>query len=120
MPSQPSAPAARPTYSPMIALIMAATSFMQNLDGAIINTSLPQMARSFGVSTIDLSMGITAYMLASAALSPLSAGCRKGSGSAGYCLSPSSPSRSHPYGAAWRRGWTCSCWPGSHRGWPGP
>lgn len=72
MNSRPGTPPAQPRYSPMIALIMAATSFMQNLDGAIINTSLPQMARSFGVSSIDLSMGITAYMLASAALSPLS------------------------------------------------
>ncbi|MFT8790348.1 MFS transporter [Komagataeibacter saccharivorans] len=72
MTRQTGTPAARQNYSPMIALIMAATSFMQNLDGAIINTSLPQMAHSFGVTTIDLSMGITAYMLASAALSPLS------------------------------------------------
>ncbi|NHO33772.1 MFS transporter [Acetobacter fallax] len=58
-------------YSPAIALVLALAAFMQNLDGAIINTSLPQMARSFGVTALDLSLGITAYMLASAAMSPL-------------------------------------------------
>ena len=55
----------------LVALIVAASSFMQNLDGAIINTSLPPMARSFGVSSVGLSLGITAYMLAAAAVSPL-------------------------------------------------
>ena len=54
-----------------IALILAAAMFMQNLDGAIINTSLPWMARYFSVTTLDMSLGVTAYMLASAAVSPL-------------------------------------------------
>ncbi|MBS1103493.1 MFS transporter [Gluconobacter sp. Dm-62] len=52
---------------------MAIATFMQNLDGAIINTSLPAMARSFRVKTLDLSAGVTAYLLASAAISPISA-----------------------------------------------
>jgi len=56
----------------IVALIVAGAMFMQNLDSAIINTSLPKMAVSFAVSTVDLSLGITAYMLASAAISPLS------------------------------------------------
>jgi EmrB/QacA subfamily drug resistance transporter len=55
-----------------IALILAGAMFMQNLDSAIINTSLPRMAQYFAVSTVDLSLGVTAYMLASAAISPLS------------------------------------------------
>lgn len=59
-------------YSPLIAFIMAIATFMQNLDGAIINTSLPAMAHSFGVKTLDLSAGVTAYLLASAAISPIS------------------------------------------------
>ncbi len=46
--------------------------FMQSLDSAIINTSLPRMAQSFAVTTVDLSLSITAYMLAAAAVSPLS------------------------------------------------
>jgi len=60
-----------PARGTTIALIVASAMFMQNLDSAIINTSLPKMALSFGVSSVDLSLGITAYMLASAAISPL-------------------------------------------------
>ncbi|MFT4174090.1 MAG: MFS transporter [Rhodocyclaceae bacterium] len=57
----------------LVALIVACAFFMQNLDGAIINTSLPQMAHSFGVQPLDLSLGITLYMLAVAAFVPASA-----------------------------------------------
>jgi EmrB/QacA subfamily drug resistance transporter len=42
------------------------------LDSAIINTSLPQMAASFGVKPTELSIGITTYTLTVAALVPLS------------------------------------------------
>ncbi|MGB3337722.1 MAG: MFS transporter [Devosia sp.] len=56
-----------------IALIIAAASFMQMLDGAIIATSLPQMARDFGVEPLAMSVGVTAYLLASAIFMPLSA-----------------------------------------------
>jgi EmrB/QacA subfamily drug resistance transporter len=55
-----------------IALIVAAALFMQLLDGAIMNTSLPQMAASFGVLPLDLSVGITVYMLSAAAFVPVS------------------------------------------------
>ena len=55
-----------------VALIVAAAYFMQNLDGAIINTSLPQMASVFGVRPADVNIGITAYMLSTAAFVPLS------------------------------------------------
>ncbi len=56
----------------MIALIVATAFFMQGLDSAIMNTSLPQMARSFAVAPLDLSIGITIYMLTAAAFVPLS------------------------------------------------
>jgi len=56
----------------LIALIVAGAFFMQNLDSAIINTSMPQMALSFGVRALDLSAGITAYVIAGAACLPLS------------------------------------------------
>ena len=55
-----------------IALIVAAAFFMQLLDSAIMNTSLPQMAASFGVLPLDLSVGITIYMLCAAAFVPVS------------------------------------------------
>ncbi|MBS1168222.1 MAG: hsrA 2 [Proteobacteria bacterium] len=63
--------AADARYSPAIALTMAAIGFMQILDSAIINTSLPTMARAFDVAPIDLSLAVTAYVLAAAAASPL-------------------------------------------------
>ncbi|RXZ32225.1 MFS transporter [Sphingomonas desiccabilis] len=45
---------------------------MQNLDGSIINTSLPQIAGSFGVRPLDLSVGVTAYLVTVAAVLPAS------------------------------------------------
>jgi len=42
-----------------VPLIVAGAFFMQNLDGAILNTSLPQMGASFGVPALHLSAGIT-------------------------------------------------------------
>jgi len=56
----------------IVGLIVAGAFFMQNLDSAIINTSLPQMAVSFGVRPVDLSLGITAYILSMAAFLPIS------------------------------------------------
>lgn len=63
----------RSTTNPrLIALIVASAFFMQALDSAIISTSLPQMAESFHVQPLDLSIGITIYLLSVAAFVPLS------------------------------------------------
>jgi EmrB/QacA subfamily drug resistance transporter len=51
----------------LTALIVACAFFMENLDGTIIVTALPQMAQSFGVDPARMSLGVTAYMLAVAA-----------------------------------------------------
>jgi EmrB/QacA subfamily drug resistance transporter len=51
---------------------VASAFFMQNLDGAILHTSLPQMASDFAVRPVDLNLGITSYLLATAAFVPLS------------------------------------------------
>src|ERR1700676_2061430 len=59
----------RPT---LIALIVAAAFFMETLDGTVIATALPSMAQSFGVGAIQLSIGITAYMLTLAIFIPTS------------------------------------------------
>lgn len=64
--------AAHPVSARTVALIVAIAFFMQNLDGAIINSSLPQMAASFGVRTLELSTGVTAYIVTVAAVLPLS------------------------------------------------
>jgi EmrB/QacA subfamily drug resistance transporter len=54
-----------------VALIVASAFFIQQIDGAIINTSLPQMAESFSVQPVDINIGITAYLLSMAACIPL-------------------------------------------------
>jgi EmrB/QacA subfamily drug resistance transporter len=71
MTSAESAPASR-SRSTAVSLIVAAAFFMENLDGTVIATALPQMADSFGVSAIQLSIGITAYMLTVAIFIPAS------------------------------------------------
>jgi MFS family permease len=55
----------------LIALLVAGAFFMENLDGTVIATAVPQMARSFGVSPVDLNIGMTAYMLALAVFIPI-------------------------------------------------
>jgi len=54
-----------------VALVVAASFFMQILDGVIIVTALPQMAKDFGVATLDMSIGVTAYMLTAAVFIPV-------------------------------------------------
>jgi len=56
----------------LVPLVVAGTFFMQMMDSSILNTSLPQMARTFGVRPLDLSTGVTVYMLVFAAMLPLS------------------------------------------------
>jgi EmrB/QacA subfamily drug resistance transporter len=51
----------------LTALIVACAFFMENLDGTIIVTALPQMAQSFRIDPARMSLGVTAYMLAVAA-----------------------------------------------------
>jgi EmrB/QacA subfamily drug resistance transporter len=58
--------------SSLIITLVAATFFMENLDGTIIATALPQMAHSFGVHPADMSLGITAYLLTLAVFIPIS------------------------------------------------
>jgi EmrB/QacA subfamily drug resistance transporter len=53
--------------SMVIALIVACAFFMENLDGNIIVTALPQMAASFHITPTRMSLGVTAYLLAVAA-----------------------------------------------------
>ncbi len=56
-----------------VALVVAATLFMQFLDGVIIVTALPRMARDFNVGTLEMSLGVTIYMLAVASCIPAAA-----------------------------------------------
>ena len=56
----------------IVALIVAGTFFMENLDATVILTALPQMATSFHVRAVDMNIGVSAYLLALAVLIPLS------------------------------------------------
>jgi EmrB/QacA subfamily drug resistance transporter len=58
--------------STWIALLVAASFFMENLDTTIITTAVPQMALSFGVAAVDLNIGVSAYMLALGVFIPAS------------------------------------------------
>ena len=58
--------------SHIVRLIVASAFFMENLDGSVINTALPQMALSMGVSAVDMSIGITSYLITLAAFIPVS------------------------------------------------
>jgi len=53
-----------------IALLVAITFFMENLDATVIATALPQMASDFGESAVSLNIGISAYLLAVAVFIP--------------------------------------------------
>ncbi|MFF7706138.1 MFS transporter [Pseudomonas sp. NPDC007930] len=61
-----------PQRSRLMALLVAAAFFMENLDATVIVTALPDMAASFGVAAVDLNVGITAYVLTLAVFIPAS------------------------------------------------
>ena len=69
--SRPSAAPALPT-STAVALLVAGAFFMENLDGTVIVTAVPQMAASFKVPPLDLNIGVSAYLLTLAVLIPAS------------------------------------------------
>ena len=57
---------------PLLWLLVAGALFMEMLDGTVIATALPQIAGSFGVAPVDLSIGMTAYLVTAAAFIPVS------------------------------------------------
>src|SRR5579871_6186380 len=58
--------------SVVIALLVAGAFFMEQLDGTVIATALPQMAQSFAVAAVDLNIGMSAYLLTVAVFIPAS------------------------------------------------
>ena len=55
-----------------VTTLIAGAFFMELLDGTIIATALPQIARSFHVGPVSLNIGMTAYMLTLAVFIPIS------------------------------------------------
>jgi EmrB/QacA subfamily drug resistance transporter len=66
-PSPPSSGSTRLT-----ALIVACALFMQNLDGTVIATALPAMARAFGADPVRMNVALTSYLVSLAVFIPAS------------------------------------------------
>ena len=56
----------------LTALIVACALFMQNLDGTVIATALPAMARAFGADPVHMNVALTSYLLSLAVFIPMS------------------------------------------------
>lgn len=55
-----------------IALIVGAAQFMEQLDGTVLATALPSMARELGTSAPSLSIALTSYLISLAVFIPVS------------------------------------------------
>ncbi len=63
----------KPPVSPvLIALTISTGFFMDGMDSTIVVTSIPQMAASFGVAPLLLSLTVTSYLLSLALFIPIS------------------------------------------------
>src|SRR5213596_2982382 len=62
-------PASKPK---IVAMIVASSIIMQQIDATVITTALPQMAISLHTDPVRLSIAVTAYMLSLAIFIPLS------------------------------------------------
>jgi EmrB/QacA subfamily drug resistance transporter len=62
-------------WSRTIPLIVAAAYFMETLDGTVVNTALPTLAAGFGTTTLAMSVGVTAYLVAVAVFIPAAGWC---------------------------------------------
>ena len=60
------------TLNRPLALLVAGTTFMEILDGTIIQTAAPAMAVDFGVKAVDINIAMTAYLLTLAIGVPVS------------------------------------------------
>ncbi len=66
-------PATGPRVSPRVtALIVASALFMEQLDGTVLATALPTMARSFDVDPLHMNVALTSYLLSLAVFIPAS------------------------------------------------
>ncbi|HEX3984917.1 MAG TPA: MFS transporter, partial [Acidisoma sp.] len=56
----------------LVALIIASALFMENLDATVLATAIPTMAQDFHVRAPQMSVALTAYLLALALFIPAS------------------------------------------------
>lgn len=64
-------PRTAPGWNPKLALLVACTMFMENLDGTILVTAAPQIAVDFGVGSAQVGLAITAYLITVATFIPV-------------------------------------------------
>jgi EmrB/QacA subfamily drug resistance transporter len=57
------APGTTQAWSPRLALLVAATFFMEFLDGTVLTTAIPNIAADFHVPAADVNITMTAYLL---------------------------------------------------------
>lgn len=55
------------SFSVPIALLAAGALFLEILDGTILTTAVPAIARDFGIDAVDVSIALVAYLAAAAA-----------------------------------------------------
>ncbi len=67
-----SAVPAEGSWSPRLALLVAATFFMEFLDGTVLTTAIPSIAADFAVPAADVNITMTAYLMTVAMGIPLS------------------------------------------------
>ncbi len=60
------------TLNRPLALLVAGTFFMENLDGTVIATAAPAIARDLGVRPVDVNLAMTAYLITIAVGIPIS------------------------------------------------
>ena len=60
------------SWSPRLALLVAATFFMEFLDGTVLTTAIPSIAADFSVPAADVNITMTAYLMTVAMGIPLS------------------------------------------------
>jgi EmrB/QacA subfamily drug resistance transporter len=53
----------KPRHPMIVPVVVASAFFLENFDSTVVATALPQMALSFHSTPVELSIGITAYML---------------------------------------------------------
>lgn len=61
-----------PAWSPQLALLVAATFFMEFLDGTVLTTAIPNISADFDVPAADVNIKMTVYLLTAAMGIPLS------------------------------------------------
>lgn len=63
---------ARTAWNPRLALLVAATFFMEFLDGTVLTTAIPSISADFAIPAADVNVTMTAYLLTVAIGIPIS------------------------------------------------